>query len=176
MRTFQLHLLATLVAVALVLAIADTAVAATKNEANPDAGLINAIRHYRTTTLTLQGVMGRRGRYARLGNGNLQRARKIWRHRAVATRKLFLHGPAHKSAWLCIHRYEGAWTDGGSPYYGGLQMDITFQASYGGALLSTKGTADNWTPLEQMWVAERAFRSGRGFYPWPNTARYCGLI
>ncbi len=30
--------------------------------------------------------------------------------------------------------------------------------------------------VEQMWVAERAHRSGRGFYPWPNTARYCGLI
>jgi hypothetical protein len=27
-----------------------------------------------------------------------------------------------------------------------------------------------------MWVAERAHRSGRGFYPWPNTARHCGLI
>ena len=34
--------------------------------------------------------------------------------------------------------------------------------------------ADHWTPIEQMWVAERAYRSGRGFYPWPNTARYCG--
>jgi len=27
-----------------------------------------------------------------------------------------------------------------------------------------------------MWAAERAHRAGRGFYPWPNTARYCGLI
>ena len=72
--------------------------------------------------------------------------------------------------------YEGAWSDSGSPYYGGLQMDISFQASYGGPLLATKGTAENWTPLEQMWVAERAYRSGRGFYPWPNTARACGLI
>jgi hypothetical protein len=27
-----------------------------------------------------------------------------------------------------------------------------------------------------MWVAERALRAGRGFYPWPNTARMCGLI
>jgi hypothetical protein len=55
-------------------------------------------------------------------------------------------------------------------------MDVSFQSNYGGILLTRKGTADNWTPLEQMWVAERAFRSGRGFYPWPNTARYCGLI
>lgn len=84
--------------------------------------------------------------------------------------------PPHYSAWLCIHQYEGSWDDDGSPYYGGLQMDLPFQASYGSSLLSAKGTANNWTPLEQMWVAERAFSSGRGFYPWPNTARACGLI
>ena len=55
-------------------------------------------------------------------------------------------------------------------------MDISFQRTYGAHLLRRKGTADHWTPLEQMWVAERAYRSGRGFYPWPNTARHCGLI
>jgi len=27
-----------------------------------------------------------------------------------------------------------------------------------------------------MWVAERAHRAGRGFTPWPNTARSCGLL
>jgi hypothetical protein len=84
--------------------------------------------------------------------------------------------PPHKRAWLCIHRYEGSWRDPGAPYYGGLQMDLGFQARYGGWLLRRKGTADHWTPLEQIWTAERAWRSGRGFYPWPNTARYCGLI
>jgi hypothetical protein len=83
--------------------------------------------------------------------------------------------PPHYSDWLCIHRYEGAWNDSGSPYWGGLQMDIEFQASYGNGLLSSKGTADHWTPLEQMWAAERAWRV-RGFNPWPNTARYCGLL
>ena len=55
-------------------------------------------------------------------------------------------------------------------------MDYGFMSAYGRELLLRKGTADHWTPLEQMWVAERAYRSGRGFYPWPNTARYCGLI
>ena len=63
-----------------------------------------------------------------------------------------------------------------APYYGGLQMDLGFQRAYGAKLLETKGTADNWSPLEQMWVAERAHASGRGFYPWPNTARYCNLF
>jgi hypothetical protein len=79
--------------------------------------------------------------------------------------------------WLCIHRYEGAWdANTGNGYYGGLQMDKEFQQAYGPELLQAKGTADHWTPLEQMQVAERAYQSGRGFYPWPNTARMCGLI
>ena len=85
------------------------------------------------------------------------------------------------AAWLCIHRYErhpgmGWATATGNGFYGGLQMDISFQSRYGGDLLRRKGTADNWTPLEQMWVAELAYRAGRGFNPWPNTARACGLI
>ena len=71
---------------------------------------------------------------------------------------------------------QGWRTHTGNGYYGGLQMDIGFQREYGPELLRRKGTADNWTAVEQMWVAERAHRSGRGFYPWPNTARYCGLI
>ena len=85
------------------------------------------------------------------------------------------YAPPHKAQWLCIHHYEGSWTDSGAPYYGGLQMDWDFMFTYGRKLLRSKGTADHWTPHEQMWVAERAWRT-RGFYPWPNTARYCGLI
>ena len=85
--------------------------------------------------------------------------------------------PPHKRQWLCIHGYEGRWTSNtGNGYYGGLQMDLSFMRTYGRDLLRRKGTADHWTPLEQIWVAERAYRSGRGFYPWPNTARACGLI
>ena len=101
-------------------------------------------------------------------------ARK-WQHHLADTVKRF-HFPPRLSAWLCIHKYEGSWTDPNSPYYGGLQMDYSFQNTYGKNLLRQKGTADHWTPLEQIWVAERAYKSGRGFYPWPNTARYCGLI
>ncbi|MGH3429840.1 MAG: hypothetical protein ACRDQZ_20100, partial [Mycobacteriales bacterium] len=98
----------------------------------------------------------------------------LWNRRAtVAQREA--ENPPHKAQWLCIHHYEGSWTDPNAPYYGGLQMDIGFQQTYGGTLLRRKGTADHWTPLEQMWVAERAYRT-RGFYPWPNTARWCGLI
>jgi hypothetical protein len=101
--------------------------------------------------------------------------RDLWHRRANRARYRAAR-PPHKSGWLCIHRHEGPWNDPNGPYYGGLQMDISFQRTYGRRLLRRKGTADHWTPLEQMWVAERAHRSGRGYYPWPNTARYCGLI
>jgi hypothetical protein len=99
----------------------------------------------------------------------------LWTRRAIQARHEAQHPPRLKD-WLCIHHYEGAWNDPNGPYYGGLQMDMGFQQEYGAQLLHRKGTADHWTPLEQIWVAERAYRSGRGFYPWPNTARWCGLI
>jgi hypothetical protein len=100
---------------------------------------------------------------------------EVWKQVATQTRRR-AQNPPHKRQWLCIHRFEGSWTDPNPPYFGGLQMDLGFQRAYGRHLLAAKGTANNWTPLEQMWVAERAHRAGRGFYPWPNTARYCGLI
>src|SRR5262245_30697685 len=77
--------------------------------------------------------------------------------------------------FLCIHRFEGAWSDRGAPYWGGLQMDRSFMASYGGEFLRAFGTADNWTPAMQLAVAERAYLSGRGYGPWPTTRRLCGL-
>jgi len=99
----------------------------------------------------------------------------VWNRRAKGAWRN-AQRPPHYDDWMCIHRYEGSWADPNSPYYGGLQMDLSFQRTYGGPLLEDKGTADNWSPLEQMWVAERAYGSGRGFYPWPNTARFCGLL
>jgi len=99
----------------------------------------------------------------------------LWTTRAKVVKRAAQNPPRLKD-WLCIHHYEGAWNDPNAPYYGGLQMDRSFMQAYGPTLLRQKGTADHWTPLEQIWVAERAFESGRGFYPWPNTARWCGLI
>ena len=110
----------------------------------------------------------------------LRWVRRLWQRRALRAERQ-AQNPPHRSQWLCIHRYErhpaqGWATRTGNGYYGGLQMDLAFQRTYGRELLRRKGTADRWTAAEQMWVAERAYRSGRGFYPWPNTARYCGLI
>jgi hypothetical protein len=103
-----------------------------------------------------------------------QQTAEVWRHRS-AHASLEAQHPPHLRQFLCIHHFEGSWTDTGSPFYGGLQMDRSFQESYGGWLYRTKGTADHWSPLEQIWTAERALKS-RGFYPWPNTARFCGLL
>jgi hypothetical protein len=112
---------------------------------------------------------------AAMSPADVRGALALWRQRAAQAWRHAQH-PPHLTAWRCIHRYEAGWRDGGAPYYGGLQMDYSFMRRYGGSLLARKGTADHWTPLEQIWVAERARRSGRGFYPWPSTARVCGLI
>jgi hypothetical protein len=118
----------------------------------------------RRPTIEFESLLGRRRWWAH------RWARKAHRARSYGRR------PPHLRAWLCIHAFEGSWHDPNAPYYGGLQMDLTFQRRYGLRLLRQKGTADHWTRWEQMWVAEHAHRSGRGFYPWPTTARYCGLI
>ena len=80
-------------------------------------------------------------------------------------------------AFMCIHRYEGAWTGNtGNGYHGGLQMDSGFESTYGADYVTRWGGAENWPPAAQIEVAIRAYSSGRGFSPWPNTARACGLL
>jgi hypothetical protein len=134
------------------------------------------IDRYRHETWRWQRTMGRRlTRELADPPADVEAKILVWKRVALRTRRT-AQNPPHRRQWLCIHRFEGAWTDPQPPYYGGLQMDLSFQRTYGRHLLLRKGTADRWTPLEQMWVAEKAHRSGRGFYPWPNTARYCGLI
>lgn len=78
-------------------------------------------------------------------------------------------------SWVCIHRHEAAWNDDGDPYWGGLQMDRDFMRTYGSDMIARHhgGLADTWTPAEQIVVAERAYVSGRGFGPWPNTRIPC---
>jgi hypothetical protein len=144
------------------------------------ARVLNGIAARRDETWRWQRVMHRsRTPYSdsarRIGSLTYRKwVLHLWHRRAVAAKQQALN-PPHRTEWLCIHNNEASWTDPDAPYYGGLQMDREFQATYGPALLRSKGTADHWTPLEQMWVAERAYRA-RGFWPWPNTARYCGLL
>jgi len=143
----------------------------------PDLDLIGRlIQRHRQDVWRWEGVMGHPLTRA-LSNPppDPQQRAEAWRQLAVKMHRRAANVP-HKAAWLCIHHYEGSWVDPNPPYYGGLQMDVQFQRTYAPGLFRLKGTADHWTPLEQMWAAERAHRAGRGFYPWPNTARYCGLI
>jgi hypothetical protein len=142
--------------------------------------LVRQIERYRHVTWHWQRVMGRRlyrssASYRRDPSLRYKRwARNLWRARARHVKRR-AQNPPYRSAWLCIHRYEGSWRDAGGPYYGGLQMDVPFQLRYGRELFRRKGTADHWTPLEQMWTAEKARREV-GFSAWPNAGRICGVL
>jgi hypothetical protein len=116
---------------------------------------------------------------------NARETLQLWQQRsAAAALSVALHGARQPAmpGWLaddfsCIHRYEGAWTSNtGNGYYGGLQMDLAFQRLYGADFLARYGTADGWPVWAQFQAAARAYASGRGFAPWPNTARACGLL
>jgi hypothetical protein len=131
-------------------------------------------KRLRSTARHWEIVMGRPHARSRAPL-NTRRALRFWRLHARRVLRLAAH-PPHRNGWICIHRFEGSWADSGDPYWGGLQMDRGFMRAYAPRLLLRRGLANRWTALEQMWVAERAHRSGRGYWPWPNTARACGLI
>lgn len=107
---------------------------------------------------------------------------------AQAEKNTMLTHPSHiVKGLLCIHHYEGSWTDSYSPYWGGLQMDLNFQKAYGWLrvakhtryvhkiyFLDKWGTADHWPKWAQLVAGLHGYFS-RGWNPWPTTARYCGL-
>jgi hypothetical protein len=114
------------------------------------------------------------------GDAYLEWVRDLWRARADRA-EATAQDPPNEPAWRCIHRHEARHAGGwdartGNGYYGGLQMSLQFQRLLAPELLREKGTADAWTAIEQMWVAERALRRGYGFGPWPNSARLCRLV
>jgi len=120
--------------------------------------------------------------FASASNAGGAAALHLWEKRsAEAALAVARHGVAVpaglRADFDCIHRFEGAWTaDTGNGYYGGLQMDLAFQRRYGAGYLRLWGTADRWPAWAQVVAAVRAYQSGRGFFPWPNTARACGLL
>ena len=179
--SMRLLLLAGVLALAALTHTRDDADAATNRTA-----LLAQIDDFRAETWRLQRLMGKPRTPTSYSERTIRSeryrawVRDLWRKRALAATRRAAR-PPHRSQWLCIHRYErhpaqGWRTRTGNGFYGGLQMNIAFQRTYGRDLLRRKGTADRWSAVEQMWVAERAHRSGLGFRPWPNTARYCGLI
>jgi hypothetical protein len=123
--------------------------------------------------------------FARASAPNDRATLRLWQERSAAAaiavaehavRRARLATPLLQ-AFLCIHSFEGAWTSNtGNGYYGGLQMDQRFMSLYGPQFEARWGTADHWPVWAQLEAAARAHASGRGFTPWPNTARACGLI
>jgi hypothetical protein len=150
-------------------------------KAMPDGKVVRKIKSYQRATWRWQRVMGvartpDRKRYLKTRDRRFRiRVMHQWRKRAIRTKRRAMN-PPNKAHWRCLQRYEGPWNDARDPYWGGLQMDRSFMRAYASRHLLRRGWANTWTPLEQMWVAERALRAGRGFYPWPNTARKCRLI
>lgn len=151
------------------------------------SALSTRLSYSRRLTLRLRRIYPGRisRRFARAHLASASATLRLWQLRsAEAALQVVVHGYARpplpaslRSAFLCIHRYEGAWNaNTGNGYYGGLQMDVSFQRRYGDEFASRWGTADNWPAWAQLETAVRAYRSGRGFRPWPSTARACGLI
>ncbi|HUK99190.1 MAG TPA: hypothetical protein VLV46_16230 [Gaiellaceae bacterium] len=151
------------------------------------APLPATLSYSRRLALRLRGIYpGRVSRaFADARGPNGRAVLRTWQLRsAVAALAVSQHAERRAAvpAWLvqaltCIHHYEAAWNaNTGNGYYGGLQMDVPFQSAYGAEYLQRYGTADRWPVWAQLEVAARAYRSGRGFWPWPNTARACGLL
>ncbi|HZP73000.1 MAG TPA: hypothetical protein VFA97_06440 [Gaiellaceae bacterium] len=151
------------------------------------SALAARLSYSRRLTLRLRRIYPGRvtRRFARAHLASASGTLRLWQLRSAdAALAVARHGYAHpalpvslRRAFLCIHRYEGAWNaNTGNGYFGGLQMDVSFQRRYGDDFAARWGTADNWPAWAQLETAARAYRSGRGFWPWPNTARICGLM
>jgi hypothetical protein len=100
--------------------------------------------------------------------------RKLDHYRAAYARRL----PVLQNL-RCIHTYEGSWDAVSATvptYYGGLQMDATFEAAYGADVLASSGGAhaNVWPKHDQLMVGYRGYKA-RGYTPWPTAAAACGL-
>lgn len=169
----------------LILAVAALTRATTASAAEQRVDLADQIGDLRRATWEWQRLMrvprtpSSYGERTATSVAYLEWLRDLWRRREGRA-EARAQEPPHERAWRCIHRHEAALAGGwdastGNGYYGGLQMSMQFQRVLAPELVRRKGTADNWTAIEQMWVAERALR-GYGFTPWPVSARRCGLL
>jgi hypothetical protein len=123
------------------------------------------------------------GRTARWWARRAVQARKDANARGQTIRRLRhaqLRSSAHFFGWLqgadCVHRHESIrWEAAtGNGYYGGMQADLGFQRAYAPDHLARWGTANNWPWWAQLEMAYRGWLF-RGWQPWPNTSRACGL-
>jgi hypothetical protein len=109
-------------------------------------------------------------------------ARKDANARARTIRRLATaqkRASAHLFDWMaaadCVMSKEGTWTTNtGNGYYGAFQADRGFQRAYASDHYARWGTANNWPWYAQLEMAYRGWLF-RGWQPWPNTSRACGL-
>jgi hypothetical protein len=154
----------------------------------PTAPTVRQLSYARTLAVDLRRIYPGHvtARYAEARSATALGGLRLWQERsAAAALSVSEHETATRArlepsllrAFLCIHHYEGAWNaNTGNGYYGGLQMDWSFMRTYGARFVERWGSADNWPAWAQLDAAARALRSGRGFAPWPSTARLCGLL
>lgn len=125
-------------------------------------------------------------RRSRANGAKLRQSEKNSEARGRTIRRLQsaqLTASAHFFTWLgnadCIYRHErgadGWATNTGNGYYGGVQADRSFQTTYGPDLIRRYGGwAHTWPWYAQLQMAYRGWLF-RGWNPWPNTSRACGL-
>jgi hypothetical protein len=154
----------------------------------PHASLARRIAYARTLTVQLRRIYPGHATRSLASARALPAKQRLFAYQEQAARatldvarhatRLSLVGPRWLTdAFTCIHHYEGAWNSNtGNGYYGGLQMNYGFMSRYGAEYLQRWGTADQWPAWAQIEASVRAYRAGRGFWPWPNTARVCGLL
>ncbi len=101
-----------------------------------------------------------------------------WERRLEHYRRAYAHRRPIIDGLKCIHTYEGAWdsvSETVPTYYGGLQMDASFEEAYGADVLAYRGGhANEWPRHDQLMVGVRGYEV-RGYTPWPTAAAACGL-
>jgi Transglycosylase-like domain len=116
-------------------------------------------------------------RWAQRWRHEHRRARRLTR-RLQSYRRAMPRSSALIADFMCIYDGENGgygWSaNTGNGYFGGLQMDLDFQRDWGLEFFRAWGTADHWPAEVQIAVAIRAYLQ-RGWNPWPNTSRMCGL-
>ena len=103
---------------------------------------------------------------------------KVLRARALTLHRLYVRATvwAMGSGPSCVTVHEGGVTSNtGNGYYGRWQADTVFQLAYGPEFYRRWGVASNWPRWAQDVMAYRGWLA-RGWTPWPNTARACGLL
>lgn len=124
------------------------------------------------------------------GHENMSDRQKLYFYYKPAQKKELLQeikaGVFYKSPnrWLWrkvnLNECSGRWTcNTGNGYYGGLQMDDTFEHTYNPIASKKWGHANNWPINSQIFAADRAYHgfwniSARGLVPWPWSNRHYG--